>query len=129
MKKFWRSNSRRGGGEENRASDQGRPRQATAVARTAGIGPALGHSSYRRAGMALSGPAVANLCRSRPSKKIEVKSSEESDTDLGHDLDLHDHQQLCVACHGHQRLRIGLESQPRDARGVLGPSGGALIAI
>ena len=129
MKKFWRSNSRRDGREENRASDQGRPRQATAVARTAGIGPALGHASYRRAGMALSGPAVANLCRSRPSKKIKVKSSKESDTDLGHDLDLHDRQQLRPPCHGHRRPRMGPASLPGAARGMPSPSRGARVAI
>ena len=60
--------------------------------------------------------------------KIKVPSSKESDDDLSQELGLHDHQQLCAPCHGHQRLRTGLESLPRDARGMLSPSGGALVA-
>jgi len=79
--------------------------------------------------MALCGSAVAILCRSWTSKKIKVQSSKESDDDLSQDLGLHDRQQLCAACHEHRLPHTGLESLPRDVRGVLGPSGGALIAL
>ena len=62
-------------------------------------------------------------------QKIKVQSSKESDDNLSQDLGLHDLQQLCTACRRHQRLHTGLDSLPRNAHGVLGPSGGALVAV
>ena len=126
---IWRSNSRKNGEEEISDSDQGRPTQTSAVAQTDGAGSTLGHASHGKVETALCGSAVAILCRSWTSKKIKVQSSKESDDDLSQDLGLHDRQQLYAACHGHRLPRVGLESLPRDARGVLCPSGGALIAL
>ena len=116
-------------GRRSGGHDQGRPAQASATARTGGRGPPLRHASDGRASTALCGSAVANLCRSWTSKKIKVPSSKASGDDLGQDLGLHDLQQLCTACRRHQRLHTGLDSLPRNAHGVLGPSGGALVAV
>ena len=80
-------------------SDQGRPAQTSATAQTDSRGPALGHASDGRVGTALCGSAVAILCRSWTSKKIKVPSSKASGDNLSQDLGLHDHQQLCMACH------------------------------
>ena len=126
---IWRSNSRKNGEEEISDSDQGRPTQTSAVAQTDGAGSTLGHASHGKVETALCGSAVAILCRSWTSKKIKVQSSKESEDDLSQDLGLHDHQQLRAACHEHRLPHTDPESLPKDARGVLGPSGGALVAL
>ena len=128
-RKILRSSSRKNGEEEIGGSDQGRPAQPSAAAQTDGAGSTLGHSSHCKVEKALCGSAVAILRRSWTSKKIKVPSSKESDDDLSQDVGLHDHQQLCTACHERRRPHLGLASPSRDARGVLGPGGGALIAL
>ena len=99
--KILRSSSRKNGEEEIGDRDQGRPAQTSATAQTDSRGPALGHASDGRVGTALCGSAVAILCRSWTSKKIKVPSSKASGDNLSQDLGLHDHQQLCMACHEH----------------------------